>query len=125
VRAGVCLVSDLKTYNGGRTLQTRRADAVTSGDRAHMRRAIELATRGLGRTAPNPAVGCVIVKDGQARRCINLAAAVCWRFATCQAKALVVYAPSTPPPRHVNAALLRLCQEARARTDRHQAGKRK
>lgn len=29
-----------------------------------MRRAIALAERQLGRTAPNPAVGCVIVKDG-------------------------------------------------------------
>ncbi|MCM2357281.1 MAG: bifunctional diaminohydroxyphosphoribosylaminopyrimidine deaminase/5-amino-6-(5-phosphoribosylamino)uracil reductase RibD [Geobacteraceae bacterium] len=29
-----------------------------------MRRAIALARRGIGRTAPNPAVGCVIVRDG-------------------------------------------------------------
>lgn len=29
-----------------------------------MKRAIVLAKRGIGRTAPNPAVGCVIVKDG-------------------------------------------------------------
>lgn len=27
----------------------------------HMRRALELATKGLGRTRPNPAVGCVIL----------------------------------------------------------------
>ncbi len=33
-------------------------------DEAHMRAALALARRGLGQTAPNPAVGCVIVKDG-------------------------------------------------------------
>jgi hypothetical protein len=30
-----------------------------------MEQALELAKRGLGQTFPNPAVGCVIVKDGQ------------------------------------------------------------
>jgi len=34
---------------------------VDDADRAHMRRALELARLGLGRTAPNPAVGCVVV----------------------------------------------------------------
>ena len=29
----------------------------------HMKSALNLARYGLGRTAPNPAVGCVIVKD--------------------------------------------------------------
>lgn len=34
-------------------------------DSAYMRRALELAARGLGGTRPNPAVGCVIVdKEG-------------------------------------------------------------
>jgi diaminohydroxyphosphoribosylaminopyrimidine deaminase/5-amino-6-(5-phosphoribosylamino)uracil reductase len=33
-------------------------------DLAHMRAALALAKRGLGETAPNPSVGCVIVKDG-------------------------------------------------------------
>lgn len=33
-------------------------------DRQMMRQALSLARRGVGRTAPNPAVGCVIVKDG-------------------------------------------------------------
>jgi len=33
-------------------------------DARHMRAAITLARRGLGDTAPNPSVGCVIVKDG-------------------------------------------------------------
>jgi diaminohydroxyphosphoribosylaminopyrimidine deaminase / 5-amino-6-(5-phosphoribosylamino)uracil reductase len=31
----------------------------------YLRRALELATRGLGRTSPNPAVGAVVVSDGQ------------------------------------------------------------
>ena len=33
-------------------------------DHHHMKSAIALARRGLGRCAPNPSVGCVIVKDG-------------------------------------------------------------
>jgi diaminohydroxyphosphoribosylaminopyrimidine deaminase/5-amino-6-(5-phosphoribosylamino)uracil reductase len=33
-------------------------------DEAYMRQAIEVALRNLGKTAPNPVVGCVIVKDG-------------------------------------------------------------
>ncbi|MCW2237153.1 bifunctional diaminohydroxyphosphoribosylaminopyrimidine deaminase/5-amino-6-(5-phosphoribosylamino)uracil reductase RibD [Azospirillum canadense] len=33
-------------------------------DLRHMRAALALATRGLGNTWPNPAVGCVIVRDG-------------------------------------------------------------
>jgi pyrimidine deaminase RibD-like protein len=36
-----------------------------AADQAHMRRAIALAAANLGRTAENPAVGCVIVRDGQ------------------------------------------------------------
>jgi diaminohydroxyphosphoribosylaminopyrimidine deaminase/5-amino-6-(5-phosphoribosylamino)uracil reductase len=36
-------------------------------DLAHMRAAIALARRGLGDVWPNPAVGCVIVKDGRIR----------------------------------------------------------
>lgn len=34
-------------------------------DSRYMRRALTLARKGVGRTAPNPAVGCVIVRDGQ------------------------------------------------------------
>lgn len=34
-------------------------------DRQHMAHALGLARRGLGRVWPNPAVGCVIVKDGR------------------------------------------------------------
>jgi pyrimidine deaminase RibD-like protein len=36
-----------------------------------MRQALQLAQRGVGHTHPNPAVGCVIVKDGKVR-CIVL-----------------------------------------------------
>ena len=34
-------------------------------DRAYMRRALALAVRGWGRTAPNPLVGAVLVRDGE------------------------------------------------------------
>lgn len=34
-------------------------------DEYYMRRALDLAQQGLGRTAPNPSVGCVIVKNGE------------------------------------------------------------
>ena len=34
-----------------------------AADAAHMQAALSLASRGLGRTWPNPSVGCVIVKD--------------------------------------------------------------
>lgn len=35
-----------------------------TADEAHMRRAIELARTHVGRTAENPSVGCVLVRDG-------------------------------------------------------------
>jgi len=35
------------------------------GDEQYMRRALDLAALGRGRTSPNPMVGCVIVRDGQ------------------------------------------------------------
>lgn len=34
-------------------------------DRRHMRRALELAARGWGRTSPNPLVGAVVVREGR------------------------------------------------------------
>ncbi|MDB4886558.1 MAG: riboflavin biosynthesis protein RibD [Gemmatimonadetes bacterium] len=37
---------------------------VTPDDGAHMRRALALAMRGWGQTAPNPMVGAVVVRDG-------------------------------------------------------------
>lgn len=37
---------------------------ITDDDRGWMRRTLALAERGWGRTAPNPMVGCVIVRDG-------------------------------------------------------------
>ena len=39
-------------------------DELPDGDRNHMRRALELARRGWGQTAPNPMVGAVVVRDG-------------------------------------------------------------
>ncbi len=40
-------------------------DPAVDFDRRMMDRALRLARRGLGRTAPNPVVGCVLVQDGQ------------------------------------------------------------
>ena len=37
----------------------------SAADHAHMTRALELAARGLFTTAPNPRVGCVVVRDGE------------------------------------------------------------
>lgn len=39
--------------------------ALASTDERFMRRAIELAERGIGETNPNPPVGCVLVRDGR------------------------------------------------------------
>ncbi|BCN93619.1 riboflavin biosynthesis protein RibD [Thiomicrorhabdus immobilis] len=39
--------------------------ATTSSDLRYMQQAIDLAKKGLYSTKPNPAVGCVLVKDGQ------------------------------------------------------------
>jgi diaminohydroxyphosphoribosylaminopyrimidine deaminase / 5-amino-6-(5-phosphoribosylamino)uracil reductase len=38
---------------------------LTGTDRAHLRRALELAENGRGRVSPNPLVGAVIVRDGE------------------------------------------------------------
>ena len=40
--------------------------AVTEQDRAQLRRALELAEGGRGRVSPNPLVGAVLVRDGEA-----------------------------------------------------------
>src|SRR5918996_6319073 len=37
----------------------------TEQDRAHLRRALELAEGGRGRVSPNPLVGAVLVRDGE------------------------------------------------------------
>src|SRR4051794_31624445 len=37
----------------------------TDEDRAHLRRALELAEGGRGRVSPNPLVGAVVVRDGE------------------------------------------------------------
>lgn len=36
-----------------------------ASDECYMKQALELAEKGLGKTSPNPAVGCVIVKEGK------------------------------------------------------------
>ena len=41
------------------------ATAASTADLRYMRRALALARRALGRTSPNPAVGCVIVRGGR------------------------------------------------------------
>jgi diaminohydroxyphosphoribosylaminopyrimidine deaminase/5-amino-6-(5-phosphoribosylamino)uracil reductase len=38
---------------------------ISQEDRRYMRRALDLAERGKGKTFPNPCVGCVLVKDGK------------------------------------------------------------
>lgn len=42
----------------------RMKSQLTGTDRAHLRRALELAEGGRGRVSPNPLVGAVLVKDG-------------------------------------------------------------
>jgi diaminohydroxyphosphoribosylaminopyrimidine deaminase/5-amino-6-(5-phosphoribosylamino)uracil reductase len=39
--------------------------SITAADRAFMAVALRLARRGVGRTADNPSVGCVLVRDGR------------------------------------------------------------
>jgi pyrimidine deaminase RibD-like protein len=47
-------------------------------DRSYMRHALERARQGLGKTHPNPAVGCVIVKEGKVTRTdLNLPLFLC------------------------------------------------
>jgi diaminohydroxyphosphoribosylaminopyrimidine deaminase/5-amino-6-(5-phosphoribosylamino)uracil reductase len=45
--------------------QAAPAAEPTHQDETFMRRALELAARGKGRTSPNPVVGCVVVRDGR------------------------------------------------------------
>ena len=47
------------------TASTHEAQPVTTQDRQHMQHALSVAKQGLGKTYPNPAVGCVIVKQGK------------------------------------------------------------
>ena len=47
------------------TAIAEKAIGTPATDPAHMRAALALARRGLGNSWPNPAVGCVIVKDGR------------------------------------------------------------
>lgn len=50
---------------GASSAQTPTTTAFAPEDRQHMAAALTLARRGLGQVAPNPAVGCVLVKDGR------------------------------------------------------------
>lgn len=44
--------------------RSKKKTSATDEDLRHMRSALAVAARGLGRVWPNPAVGCVIVRDG-------------------------------------------------------------
>ena len=59
----ICLKVSRKGFAGQGTAAERSA-AVNGFDEKMMQRALQLARKGVGKTAPNPAVGCVIVKDG-------------------------------------------------------------
>src|SRR6185503_15604161 len=50
---------------GRRDRKDAQMTAVRDEDRAWMSRALELARRGLFSTPPNPAVGCVLVRNGE------------------------------------------------------------
>ena len=43
-----------------------KSDLITDQDRTHLRRALELAELGRGRVSPNPLVGAVLMRDGEA-----------------------------------------------------------
>jgi hypothetical protein len=58
-------------HSRSRFVRSVRVHAVDEQDRAYMRQALMLAKRGLGKTYPNPAVGCVIVRDGQVGRFVT------------------------------------------------------
>ena len=72
-------------------------------DRRYMRRALALALRGRGTTAPNPMVGAVVVRDG---RIVGEgftqppgqphAEAMALRFAGAQARGATIYATLEP-----------------------------
>lgn len=47
-------------------MQTCKAGTVSEQDRKYIRQALDIAKRGIGKTEPNPAVGCVLVKQGKA-----------------------------------------------------------
>ncbi|CAI6011095.1 unnamed protein product [Closterium sp. NIES-65] len=65
-RGGDLVLGELHEMEGGQRVRGMRAmaDGERPEDAAFMRRALELSRQALGRTSPNPMVGCVIVKDG-------------------------------------------------------------
>ena len=46
-------------------VDSRLPQGATEEDAMYMRMCVELAKQALGKTSPNPMVGCVIVKDGE------------------------------------------------------------
>ncbi|CAI5472537.1 unnamed protein product [Closterium sp. Yama58-4] len=65
-RGGDLVSGELQEMEGEQRLRGMRAmaEGERPEDAAFMRRALELSRQALGRTSPNPMVGCVIVKDG-------------------------------------------------------------
>ncbi|CAL0315088.1 unnamed protein product [Lupinus luteus] len=57
--------TEWKSSCGGGSLIVQCGSNEENDDGFYMRRGVELARKGVGRTSPNPMVGCVIVKDGK------------------------------------------------------------
>lgn len=57
-----CVVTATPSASGEDTLLPQGA---TELDASYMRMCVELAKEAVGKTSPNPIVGCVIVKDGR------------------------------------------------------------
>lgn len=110
---------------------------LTGADLRFMKRAIELAERGIGKTNPNPAVGCVIVRQGRvvgegfhARAGLPHAEVVALASAGAQAQGATAYvslepcapnsAKRTPPcaPRLVAAGIRRVVYGTRDQNPR-------
>ncbi len=64
-RANTVSGARANTVSGERANTVSGARASSVSDELFMRAALALARRGLGQTAPNPSVGCVIVKAGR------------------------------------------------------------
>ena len=58
-----CIAPDHRSKAGRGMIRMEAIPNEARRDRVYMARALELAKKGLGRTFPNPCVGCVLVKD--------------------------------------------------------------